>query len=549
MATLILLQGQNAGRQFTCDHSMTSIGRQADCVVCLDDPAVSRKHACIVQDGPDFFVEDLGSSNGTYVNGLRIESRKLLSESDTLQIGPYVLALRLHSMTPVLGSDPIIRSSVPALSSNSSLFASNSAYKLQVVVEIAQSLGRTLEVRPLLDKLLEQLFRLFPQAERGLVILCEGENYAVRAQRQRHQKPDTIGSDTSDLGDFAFSRSVVRRALEEGVGLLSEDVTEDPNLPKSVTLIGLGLRSFLCVPLIGLDQRRLGVLQLDCVRSGLSFKHEDLELLTALSLQVAGVLENAALHEEKLREERLHQELALAREIQQSFLPRDFRPVKAGDYELFARCSPAREMSGDLYDFLPLPDGKLALFVGDVSGKGMPSALFMVAVRTLIRHLTVSSHSPAQLLASLNNALVADNPTSLFVTMIHATFDPATGETTIVSGGHPTPLLRQANGHVETIDVRPAMMLGYARFSWSPQETRVTLKRGEMLGFYTDGLTEAFTPGRQAMFGVERLQEVFGREGQKPLPDCADAIYRNIAAFTRNPELQDDQTLLLLRRT
>jgi sigma-B regulation protein RsbU (phosphoserine phosphatase) len=266
-------------------------------------------------------------------------------------------------------------------------------------------------------------------------------------------------------------------------------------------------------------------------------------------LQVAGVLENAALHEEKLREERLHQELALAREIQQSFLPRDFRPVEPGDYDLYAHCSPAREMSGDLYDFLPLPDGKLALFVGDVSGKGMPSALFMIAVRTLIRHLTASSHSPAQLLASLNNALVADNPTSLFVTMIHATFDPVSGETVIVSGGHPQPLLRHANGRTETIEVRPAMMLGYARFNWSPQETVLTLKRGELLAFYTDGLTEAFTPGRQAMFGVERLQEVLEREGNHPLPECAEAICRTIADFTRQPEQQDDQTLLLLKRT
>src|SRR5262249_30789229 len=160
------------------------------------------------------------------------------------------------------------------------------------------SLGRTLEVKPLLNKLLEQLFRLFPQADRGMVLLCEGDQYVVRAQRVRHRR---AGGPAHEAGaarrpppaDLAFSRSIVKRALEDGVGLLSEDVGDDANLPKTATLLALNLRSFLCVPLIGLDQRRLGVLQLDCTRPGAMFRHDDLELLTALSLQVAGVIENA----------------------------------------------------------------------------------------------------------------------------------------------------------------------------------------------------------------------------------------------------------------
>ncbi len=546
MATLILLQGQNPGRRFACDGALIGIGRQADCGVCLDDPAVSRHHARLHRDGDSFTVEDLGSSNGTYLNGCRIAGKQQLTEDDTLQIGPYVLALRLDGPATT-EHDPVVRSQVAALSSNSSLFSHNAAYKLKVIVEIAHSLGRTLEVQPLLDKLLEQLFRLFPQAERGLVILGDKEPFTVRAQRQRHQKPvDLPGS--SDGRDFAFSRSLVRRALEEGAGLLSEDVSDDPRVAKTATFMALNLRSFLCVPLIGLDGRRLGVLQLDCIRPGLTFKVDDLELLTAVSLQVAGVLENAALHEERLREERLKQELAMAREIQESFLPGDFRPVE-GDYELFARCVPAREMSGDLYDFFPRPDGKLALFVGDVSGKGMPSALFMIAVRTLIRHLARGTGSPGETLQSLNNALVSDNPTNLFVTMAHATFDPVTGEVVAASGGHPPPLLRRAGGKTESVGVRQAMMLGYARFERPPQETAWVLERGETLIFYTDGLTEAFTPGRKSMFGVERLEEtVAGLGEQRSLEESAASVRRTVNEFTRQSEQQDDQTMLLLRR-
>src|SRR5207302_8144295 len=129
----------------------------------------------------------------------------------------------------VTESDPVVRSQVNALSSNSSLYAQNAAYKLQVFVEIAQSLGRILEVKPLLDKLLEQLFRLFPQADRGMVVLCEGDQYTVRAQRLRHKRASGLGGPVGEEpkpgNDFPFSRSLVRRALEDGVGLLSEDVS------------------------------------------------------------------------------------------------------------------------------------------------------------------------------------------------------------------------------------------------------------------------------------------------------------------------------------
>jgi serine phosphatase RsbU (regulator of sigma subunit) len=549
MATLILVQGQSFGRQFRCDGDTTVIGRQADCGVCLDDPAVSRRHAQIIRAGRQFVVEDLGSSNGTFLNGHRVVGREIITENDALQVGPYVLALRPDSMATTLQIDPVVRSQVPARTSNASLFSQNAAYKLKVIVEIAQHLGRTLEVGPLLDKLLEMLFRLLPQADRGLVILTEGDRFVVRAQRQRHSRPSQLDMRPGHSLDFPFSRTLVRKALDEGVGLLSENVGDDPSIAKTATLMGLNVRSLLCVPLIGLDQRRLGVLQLESMLSGAIFKHDDLELLTAVSLQVAGVLENAALHEERLREERLRQELAVAREIQQSFLPQDFDPLKAGGYELFARFSPAREVGGDLYDFFARPDGKLALFLGDVSGKGMPAALFMVAVRTLIRHLAGTFRPPGETLAGLNDALVSDNPTNLFVTMAHATFDPTAGEVVIAAGGHPPPILRKKDGEAESVNLRAAMMLGYSNFEATPAETAVTLEPGQLLAFYSDGMTEVFKPDRQEMFGVNRLQELIaGPAGGLPLSECAEAVFRAVAVFAENSGQQDDQTLLLLRR-
>src|SRR5262249_54263823 len=356
--------------------------------------------------------------NGTFLNGKRVTGRTPLEPRDNIQIGPYILAFQSDPSASLSETQTVIRSRLDAVPSNPHLYAQNPSYKLQVVLEIAQHLGRTLDQDALLGQLLDHLFRLFPQADRGMVLLGERDRYQVRAQRTRHKTPQA---------EFAYSRSIVNRAVEEGVGILSEDVGSDANLVLTNTMMSLNLRSFLCVPLIGSERRRLGVLQLDCTRPSTSFAVEDLELLTAVAIHVATVLENASLHSELLREARWHQELAMARDIQQAFLPAEFETLSEKGLELFARVHPAREVSGDLYDYFLLPDGRLAVFLGDVSGKGMSAALFMIAVRTLIRHLAPSASGPANLLSRLHAALVADNPTNLFVTLAHGVYDASNG--------------------------------------------------------------------------------------------------------------------------
>lgn len=543
MASLVTSKGPSPGQRFALSEESLLIGRQEDADIYLESLAVSRQHARIRCHDGEYFVEDVGSSNGTFVNGRRISGPTPLTAQDALQIGPYVLHLRDDppaTPNPLPLPDQIVRAQISAAPSNHTLFSQNPAHKLQVVLEIAQHLGRTLEMEPLLSRLLEHLLRLFPQADRGMVLLCEGDRLKVRAQHGRHAKPAQ--------DDYPYSRTIVRRALDEGVGLLSEDVGGDPHLVLSATMISLNLRSFLCVPLLGWESRRLGVIQLDCLRPGLAFSANDLELLTAVAIQVSTVLENATLHAERLREERLRQELRLAREIQQSFLPADFELFEDGDPELFARVHPAREVSGDLYDFLRLHDGRLAFFLGDVSGKGMPAALFMIAVRTLIRHLAPSANSPSDLLYRLNRALTDDNPTALFVTLLHGIYDRADGSVLLASGGHPPPLLRRPDGRVEAVSLPPAMLLGSVaepRIS----DTNLSLERGETLILYSDGFTEAFTPDRKEMFGRERLCEVLGGPNTLlSLEACAEQASAAVQRFSGQTELQDDQTLLLLRR-
>jgi serine phosphatase RsbU (regulator of sigma subunit) len=544
MAILLTLQGPDVGRKYPLEGSATVLGRQADATICLPAKAVSRQHAQIVHADDTFFLEDLDSSNGTFLNGTKLSPRVRvrLTEQDTIQIGPYLFGLRPVSPTPLPGSEPslIIRDQVSVGTLNESVYGQDPAQKLQVVLEIAQHLARTLALDQLLSKLLDQLMRLFPQADRGIVLLCDDDRLLVRGQRVREGQ---------DPGRHLYSRTIVHKALDEGIGILSDDLAGDERFVASHTITALDVHSLLCVPLIAQDGRRLGVLQLDRFRRGMPFRTEDLQLLSTIGLQVAVVLENAALHEELLRKERQDQELALAREIQMGFLPTEFGRFKNEGFELFAHVHPAREVSGDLYDFFPLSDGRLSFFVGDVSGKGIPAALFMVAVHTLCRHLGAEAASPAATLVKLNDALAADNPQAQFVTLAHGLYTPATGAVVLSSGGHPLPLIRHTDGSVAPLDHRTGRMLGYEGGSLNVTDAHFTLASGELMLFYTDGFTEAKEPERRAMFGLERLQEVVAGFGATvPLHVCAERAKAEIDRFTRAKELQDDLTLLLLRR-
>ena len=540
MEALVTIKGPNTGRRFVLDGADSlGIGRQADSCVYLESLAVSRQHARIINDGGTWFVEDAGSSNGTFVNGRRVQGRVPLTENDTLQVGPYVLALRAEPSSTLSETAQVIRAQVDALASNRTLFTQNPAQKLQAVLEISQHLGHRLETDDLLGDLLDHLLRLFPQADRGMVMLVDRDRFAVRAQRTRCPEKVT---------DYPYSKTIVTRALEDGVGLLSEDVGGDPNLVLSATMLSLQLRSFLCVPLIERDGKRLGVIQLDSMRPGQSFNRADLELLAAVGIQVATVLENAALQSAHLREARLLQELQLARDIQHSFLPTESWPLGPDGPEVFAQVQPAREMTGDLYDYFRLPDGRLAFFLGDVSGKGMPAALFMVAVRTLARHLTPTASGPADLLARLNSALVADNQTSLFVTLAHGVYDSRDGSVDLACGGHPPPLLRHRDGLTEPVVVRPGMMLGCDTQGPPLEDRKLELRRGDTLVLYTDGFTEAFAPDGKTMFGLDGLRASLTETANEPLDRCAEKASEAVRRFTGQPELQDDQTLFLLRR-
>jgi serine phosphatase RsbU (regulator of sigma subunit)/pSer/pThr/pTyr-binding forkhead associated (FHA) protein len=538
MSTLVILQGKDVGKQFPLGQQRAIIGRTPDADVYLPSHVVSRRHAQIWCEDGTYFIEDLGSSNGTLLNGKRITGRRPLTEGDKLMLCDFVLGFQ--AVRPTEGGSQAILEQVDARVSNAALFAENPEQKLQTILVLAQNLGQTLELTPLLDRLLQNLLQLFPLADRGLVVLCEDSQLIVRAQRSR----------LPGGADFSYSRTVIRKAIEVGRGILSEDVHADEQFVASSTLAAVDATSLLCVPLIGHDGKPLGAIQLDCQQVGQAFDAEHLRLLTTVSLLAAVVVENVGLNAIRVREQKLRHDLALGRDIQFGFLPTDFTAPPQAGYEIHATIHPAREVSGDLYDFFTLDEGRLAFLVGDVSDKGIPAALFMVRVQTLVRHLAGITRSPSETLDRLNAALTQNNPSSMFVTMLHGIYDGRTGEVVLASGGHPRPLLRRRDATAEELALPVGRLVGCFDGNPGATDVRLTLAHGETLMLFSDGYTEAAAPRTNKMLGLEPLKEVLrGARTDLPLAACAEKARHTVERFTGGGDLQDDLTLLLLRRT
>jgi serine phosphatase RsbU (regulator of sigma subunit) len=536
MATLVIRQGQDVGRPFPLGEECSVIGRTADAAIYLPSQVVSRRHAQIRCEEGAYFIEDLGSFNGTLLNGRRIVGSQPLADGDQVTVGDYVLKFQTEADSES-GTAEILEQ-VDAKVANASLFADNAQEKLQTILLLAQDLGQTLDLKPLLDRLLQNLVHLFPLADRGLVVFCEGNRLVVRAQRTRR------GDDS-----FSYSRTVIRKAIELGHGILSEDVHADDQFASSSTLSSLDVTSLLCVPLIGHDGKPLGAIQLDCQQPGQAFNAEHLRMLTTVSLMAAVVIENVALNAVRVREENLRHDLALGRDIQFGFLPTDVTAPPGSAYEIHAHISPAKEVSGDLYDFFPLSDGRLAFLVGDVSDKGIPAAMFMVKVQTLVRQLATVTAGPSETLSRLNNALAVNNPSSMFVTLVHGIYDGRSGAVTLGSGGHPRPLLRRADGQVDELTMPVGRLLGCFEADPGVSEVTFTLRCRETLILYSDGYTEAADPATGKMLGLEPLKAVLGgAQTQLTLAACAEKAKQTIENFIGSGDLQDDLTLLLLRR-
>ena len=355
------------------------------------------------------------------------------------------------------------------------------------------------------------------------------------------------GDSQPQLGELRVpaGQGIVGAAMKEKKMIRVDDVTRDPRFfTQADEQTGWKTKALLAAPLLdGGDC--LGVIEFLNPQGRAAFSQADEELMEYFAGLVTAALVRIRAHDAALERAQVQRDLDLAREMQQGLLPKTF-PTReqAPGVEIFARLDPAKEVSGDLYDFFPAENGKICFVVGDVSGKGVAAGLFMAVTRTLIRATATPGRRPLEILQRVNAQLCAENQANLFVTMILGIVETSTGRIEYGMGGHNPAILIPTAGEpvYEPSGGMPLGVFEDAKFG----HRQIELKAGETLLVYTDGVTEAMNPER-ALFGEDRLKEAVRGQARLSPEQLTQQVVREVAKFARGAEPSDDITLLAIQ--
>jgi len=431
------------------------------------------------------------------------------------------------------------------------------AYVSAALLQVAQAVVSLTN----LDDVLSTIVRIVPilvGVEWCVVFLWDGEQAAfrpVQAYGVPRRVEATLRTRRYGPGDFTILDTIRERdqvvaywpeAAPEGAGqghgLVPPDFAADVGWCPGEATQG-GPHALLAVPL-SVKGDVLGAMVLEEADAPSRSRERRLDIITGIAHQAALAVQNDRLQREMAERERLEQELQLAHEIQQTFMPRQLPDLPG--WELAFAWRAARQVAGDFYDFFELPGGRLGLVIADVADKGMPAALFMALTRTVMRAAALEAMSPAAVLAHVNDLLVPDAHQGMFVTAIYAVLSLDSGELVYVIAGHNLPLwLRSDARELECLDTG-GMALGVLE-GLQFEEHAVSLKPGDCLVFYTDGITEAFSP-QDDIYGEGRLRAAIQAADGSSAQAILDAIDASVAAFTGGAPPSDDQTLMVLRR-
>jgi sigma-B regulation protein RsbU (phosphoserine phosphatase) len=329
-----------------------------------------------------------------------------------------------------------------------------------------------------------------------------------------------------------------------GQPLVVDDVCSRPERVPEAWQSRFGSCTMLVVPLLVADEV-IGALVADDVEAPRMFSERRVRILSGIASQAAVAIENARLQAQEAERARLSRELELAREIQQSLLPQH-APEVAG-YQVAHRWQAAQEVGGDLIDFVPLSSGSVGMVIADVSGKGIPAALYMVFARTLLRAVAFSGREPAAMLVRTNELVVADSTSDYFVTAYYALLDAQRHTLIYSSAGHNLALYVPADGAAPRPLTTLGVPLGIVTGAVIEQQA-LALEPGDVVLFYTDGVTEALNLAGEE-FGAERLALLLHTQRSAPAETIADAIEAAVRDFVGGAVQHDDFALIVVKRT
>ena len=557
MPRLKIIGGSNAGQTFEIDSHECVIGREAWCQVALPSRTVSRRHARIVHDVDGYFLEDLNSINGTSINGFRVEHRMRLEDGDRIDVYDTVLLFcdagsrsgdssnRSPPAKPTVPPDnaappsPEILSVFDVQNKSDSVLSSSPERKLPAILKIVRSLGSSLNVDEILNRILESLFEIFPATRHGFILqpAAVGGELSPTAIKSRKDASDTV----SPIG-----RKIGQRVMNEGLAFLTAPEShagDDGEADSSIH--GDSFRSVICAPLLGPSKTAMGVIQLEADDRQRPFIPDDLEVLSSVAMLAGQAVENSRLHESLLELEWRRREIALAKNVQLQFLPS--KPLSVSGYDFFHHYQAADSVAGDCFDYIPLPDGRLAIVQGDVSGKGIPAAMLMARICAEVRYALLETASAAEAVTRINQKTCEESAGNAFVTFVLCVLDPVNHQLIVVNAGHPQPVLRKMTGG--TVEI-PFSDKGGLPLGIMPNaeyvQCSMSLDPGDLVLCYTDGISEAMD-SELNQYGIAPIAEVILRTNPVP-KHIVQALLADVRKFTKGRSLGDDICIVCFAR-
>ena len=564
MAQLILLQDGEA-TTFELSDDETVIGRHPECKVQINSNMVSRKHARVTKSGNDFLVEDMGSGNGTFVNGKKIEGPTVLSTEDRIKLGPVLLRFenaatvgqRVVPLRPPAERSGGLEAGEPRATfnlqfdddDNSSTMTSKSMgfgqldvhpeAKLKGVLEISKALAGSSDLDTILPKILDTLFIIFPHVDRGCVLLKDDVTGKMIPRAMKHRR-------TSDDDTVKLSRTILKTVLEQKTGILSFDASNDSRFQASESIANLTIRSMMCVPMLSVSGEPMGVINVDTQNAFNQFSADDLDLLMTVAGQAAMSYEQAKLLVTAMEKLKQDKEMDIAMGVQRAMLPTKL-PNAAG-WEFFASYDTAQAVGGDYYDaFLVDGGNKVCLAFGDVAGKGVPASLVMSRIATVVTNVMTFVGDVREAINRINDQMCARAIEGRFVTFVLCVIHLKTGEMTLGIAGHMPLMIRKTDGTIvefgaEVVGVPIGILDGYAY----EVATRV-IEPGETVVIYTDGVSEAMNHANE-LYGIDRLRDLMRDSVGGQADALGKSILGSVRKFANGRAQNDDITIMVFGR-
>jgi phosphoserine phosphatase RsbU/P len=540
-AVLEVIAPDVPSRSVHINQSPFLIGRGSGNQLQLSDGRISRTAAAILIED-DYYIEDRGQRGGIFLGGKKI-IKQPLHDGDIITFAlddSCQLVFRTSASSATVDH---LLSRIENITHGDS--APGGLSKINLLLEATMLLHSQLPLEAVLGAMLDHAMAV-TDAERGL--LLEADRGSVRMRLARGHKRVPI-----PLESVSPSQTAIRIAIERRSSVITEDLNrDDANLQGAESIISQRLRAVVAIPLYAMSRvnsteslicaergQFLGILYLDSRRAA-AFSKLDRQILDAIAIEAASILDNARLVERERERQRLEQELSIAREIQQALLPcgvRDF-PYLA----ITGTNSPCLAVGGDYFDVFPLSDDRTAFLIADVSGKGLGAALLTTMLQGALSGMKMGA-DPAEVFNHINRFLCEHSDVGRYATMFFGVLN-RDGGLQFVNAGHPSPLLLRAGEVAEpfTEGGFPVGLIADAIYVASS----VRLQAGDILLLYSDGVTEAADPDDQ-MFGVSRLREVLFGQDEMPLEGLKKKVLDAVHAFCRGANQADDITLVLAR--